>query len=76
MKKLILSLTTLTIFSSALSFAEYSSLPTQEQSQKLVVHNRILAKVNDKTISVLDVMKKMDIYLNRYYPDLADSPAA
>jgi parvulin-like peptidyl-prolyl isomerase len=45
-------------------------------SQQLVVNNRILVKINDKTISVLDVMKTMDIHLNRYYPELVDSPIA
>jgi len=46
------------------------------QSQELVVNNRILAKVQDKTISVLDVMKKMDVYLARYYPQYAKSAPA
>lgn len=45
-------------------------------SPQLIVNNRILVKINDKTISVLDVMKTMDIHLNRYYPDLVESPIA
>jgi len=32
------------------------------------VQNRILAKVNGNNISVVDVMKKMDVYLARAYP--------
>lgn len=56
--------------------ADMKLLASQESSQKLIVNNRILAKVNEKTISVLDVMKKMDVFLTRYYPHLADSPAA
>ncbi len=47
-----------------------------EDHQQLVIHNRILAKVNDKTISVIDVMKKMDLFLQRYYPQYMNSPAA
>lgn len=43
---------------------------------ELIVNNRILAKVQDKTISVLDVMKKMDVFIARYYPQYAKSNAA
>jgi hypothetical protein len=48
----------------------------QEDPQELVVYNRILAKVNDKTISVIDVMKKMDLFLQKYYPHLVGSKIA
>lgn len=48
----------------------------QEEPQELIVYNRILAKVNGKTISVIDVMKKMDLFLQRYYPQYAQSKAA
>jgi hypothetical protein len=48
----------------------------QEEPQDLIVYNRILAKVNGKTISVIDVMKKMDLFLQRYYPQFAHSKAA
>lgn len=44
--------------------------------QQILVNNRILAKVNDKTISVLDVMKKMEVFLSRYYPQYAESVQA
>jgi hypothetical protein len=46
------------------------------QNQKIKVNNIILAKINDNTISVLDVMKKMDMVFHRSYPQLADSPGA
>ncbi len=52
----------------------FSTQQTQENT--IVVHNRILAKVMDKTISVIDVMKKMDVFLNRYYPKEAENTAA
>lgn len=50
--------------------------PMQGEPQEIVVSNRILAKVRDKTISVVDVVKQMDIYLNRYYPHLSNSKVA
>jgi hypothetical protein len=45
----------------------------QQNGNKLVLNNRIVAKVNDKTISVLDIMKKMDVYISRYYPQYSDN---
>lgn len=43
---------------------------------KVSVSNTLLAKVNGNTISVLDVMKKMDMVLHRNYPQYADSSQA
>ncbi|MBI2743863.1 MAG: SurA N-terminal domain-containing protein [Chlamydiales bacterium] len=52
-------------------------MPTSyEEPQHLVINNRILAKINGKTISVVDVVKKMDVFLNRAYPQYASSKAA
>ncbi len=56
--------------------AETPPLMTQEEPGDLVIYNRILAKVNGKTISVIDVVKKMDLFLQKNYPHLADSKAA
>lgn len=47
-----------------------------EPPRHLIVHNRILAKINEKTISVLDVMKKMDLLFSEHYSHLAHSPTA
>lgn len=47
-----------------------------EQVQEIVVNNRILTKLNGKNISVLDVMKQMDVFLSRYYPQYMDSKTA
>ncbi|MBI3236664.1 MAG: SurA N-terminal domain-containing protein [Chlamydiales bacterium] len=47
-----------------------------DQPQELIVYNRILAKAGAKTISVIDVMKKMDLFLQRYYPQYVDSKSA
>src|SRR5579871_780542 len=68
----------LALCSSALLLGDESISPIAEfqEPQELVVYNRILAKVNDKTISVIDVMKKMDLFLQKYYPQFAGSKAA
>jgi SurA N-terminal domain len=50
--------------------------PPDEPSTELVIYNRILAKVNGKTISVIDVMKRMDLFLQKHYPHLSDSKMA
>jgi hypothetical protein len=47
-----------------------------EEAEELIVYNRILAKVNAKTISVIDVMKRMNMFLQKHYPHLANSKAA
>jgi hypothetical protein len=67
-----LSLLAIVCFNSA-PLAATSPIETEEG--QLVIHNRILVKVNKKTISVLDVLKKMDIFLNTYYPQYTNSPA-
>src|SRR5580700_6510233 len=66
----------LCLFSHFLSSEEVVPQPVFEESQELIVYNRILAKVNDKTISVIDVMKKMDLFLQKYYPQLTHSKLA
>jgi hypothetical protein len=48
----------------------------QEPEKQVFVNNRILAKVNGKPISVIDVMKKMDVHFYRQYPQYASSPVA
>jgi len=58
------------------SYADAPGLLETEEPHQLIVNNRILAKVNGKTISVIDVMKKMDIHLNQNYPHLANSKIA
>lgn len=46
--------------------------PPQTEGQ-ISINNRLLARVNDKTISVYDVVKKMDLFLSAYYPDVMKS---
>ena len=48
---------------------------TQEISfQDYKIHNRILAKVEGKPISVIDVMKQMNVYIAEFFPELLQSP--
>lgn len=58
---------------SSLQAANETLLFGQEDSLRLVVNNRILAKVNDKAISVVDVMKKMDVLFYREFPQYTSS---
>jgi hypothetical protein len=46
------------------------------QNEELVINNRILLKVNGKPISVLDVVKKMDLLFYRQFPQFATSSVA
>jgi SurA N-terminal domain len=46
------------------------------QEPQIIVNNRIVAKVNGKAISVMDLMKKMDILFYRQFPQYASSSAA
>jgi hypothetical protein len=69
--KILLVLATLAVH--GLSHAALPSLMQSREPEHLVVHNRILANVNGQNISVMDVMKKMDLYLARAYPQIIDS---
>jgi hypothetical protein len=53
-----------------------SDPPSLAEEGELVIQNRLLAKVNGKTISVIDLVKRMDMQLSRYYPEHAHSPSA
>jgi hypothetical protein len=60
-----------------------TSLPSSQESllfnassEEIIINHRILAKVNDKLISVIDVMKKMDLIFYKQYPQYADSKRA
>lgn len=43
-------------------------------SHEIIIHNRLLARVNGKPISVMDVKKSMDLFLKGHYPDALSSP--
>lgn len=53
-----------------------SMMFASEDSKKIAINNRILANVNGKAISVLDVMKKMDIQFYRSFPQYTSSTPA
>ena len=73
-KKILLALFCCTAAFSA--HAEIAPPLEDENSADLIIHNRILAKVNEKIISVIDVMKRMDLFLQKNYPHLANSKMA
>ena len=49
---------------------------SRQMKQRICIENRVLTCINDKPITVLDVMKKMDSIFFREYPHLADSDIA
>ncbi len=68
MKKIILFLL---VVSGVLSAAS-----PQEAKKRITVNNRVLATVNGKAISVIDVKKKMDMILYQHFPQYLDVPEA
>ena len=56
-----------------LEAANDSVLFGNEEKINLAVNNRILAKVNGKAISLIDVMKKMDVLFYKEFPQYASS---
>lgn len=58
-----------------LAQAEPFSFNTEQELQ-ITINNRILAKVNGKAISVMDLMKKMDMLFYRQFPQYASSVQA
>lgn len=52
------------------------NLLSPQTPTQVKVDNRILAYVNGKAITVLDLTKKMDLVLKREYPQFADNPIA
>jgi len=53
-----------------------SILFDKEEQPNLIVNNRILAIVNGNAISVVDVMKKMDVLFYREFPEYTSSTQA
>jgi hypothetical protein len=48
----------------------------KEKEAQIVVNNRVLAYVNHRAITVLDVMKKMDMLFLKQFPEYTSLPAA
>lgn len=77
MKKNIFLLAFLTI----LQFEAIAAIPRQtdpllSDDNPVIINNRVLALVNGKAISVMDVMKKMDMIFLKQFPEYAASPQA
>lgn len=51
-------------------------LPDFSDNKQIAMQNKILTKVNETTISMLDVRKKMDMLFHQNYPHLIESPQA
>lgn len=47
-----------------------------EQVHEIIIHNRVLTRVNEKNITVLDVVKHMDVFLSRHFPHYLNSNTA
>ncbi len=64
---------------SCVGMAEAQQTPfmmDNEDSYEIIVNNRVLANVNNKPITVVDVMKKMDMIFYREYPEYTSIKAA
>lgn len=48
----------------------------QTYPENIVINNRILLKINGKVITVMDVVRKMDLLFYREYPEMATSSMA
>jgi hypothetical protein len=57
----------------ALEAKNESILLGKESPRKIAVDHKILAKVNDKVISTVDVMKKMDMLFYQQFPQYVNS---
>lgn len=51
-------------------------LGVESMPESIVVSNRILVKVNETPISVMDVVKRMTFIFHQQYPELSDSVAS
>ncbi len=74
--KLFTILYTLPFLAMPLNLSADSSLLKSGQPEHVVVNNRILANVNGKPISVIDLKKKMDLLFYREFPQYASFPEA
>lgn len=56
--------------------AQSTLLGAPSHPEHLIVNNRVIAKVNGKAISVIDLMKKMDIVFYKEFPQYTSIPEA
>jgi hypothetical protein len=77
MKKTFLTLTIYALLGSLpIQAAQIDPLTGREEKAKVIVNNRILARINGKVISTYDVMKKMDVLFYRQFPQFTSSAIA
>ncbi len=76
MKKLSYLLFTVFIGITNLQANPSSFLTPPSTEGRLAMQNRILTRVNENTITVLDVMQKMALFLQKNYPEQSTSPLA
>lgn len=76
MKKNIILFVLCLLFGISTLQAQNSQMLFGKESKKIFVNNRILAIVNGKPISVMDIMKKMDMLFYKQYPQYAGSTDA
>lgn len=74
MKKLFLLLASTSLLTAEMPLVDFSQF--QGKDQKIAVQNTILSRVNGKTISMMDVKKKMDMLFHQSYPQLSNSNQA
>lgn len=70
-----------TLFLSLLPFVLMAApgdnlLMTQDEHMRIIVNNRVLANVNGKPMTVIDVMKRMDLVFLKQFPEYTNSPTA
>lgn len=75
-QKIIFTLLIISFCSSIYAAGTTGPLGNPTDIKEIIVQNRILVEINKKPISVLDVVKQMDNFLHRYYPQYADSKLA
>lgn len=64
------------IFLTTTAFAATMDYSSSMPEQKINIENRILLKVNGKAITIMDLVRKMDLIFYRQYPEMASSEAA
>ncbi|NGX57019.1 MAG: Chaperone SurA [Candidatus Anoxychlamydiales bacterium] len=62
-------------FSISLLFGSYNSMPMQ-QEPNLNINNTVLCVLNDKTISLMDVVNNLESSFKKAFPDLVNSNSA
>ncbi|NGX53416.1 MAG: hypothetical protein K1000chlam4_00127 [Chlamydiae bacterium] len=75
-KKLFLKILFFSLLTSGgiLSAQNFNDFDLSAAPSDLTINNRVLIRVNGKPISVLDVVKKMDLLFYRRFPEHASSP--